>query len=378
MNESLLPLIEIFMTLRRREFPLGMSEYLLALEALHEGLGVNSRQELILMYKILWGKSAEEQKQIDDLLRIHLPRLIPLDELNMLLAETDVEEKPTPSTEAREILDPPDVPATLPIIDTKPEDRDVNVHKPSSAPDLSFHFGEHKPEVAIPVVEDKEIQFNSKYDFIGDMPITPRQMKRAWRYYRRMQRVGLASELDIEATLEQRYRRGVFAEFVLVPHRTNMARMLILKDEKGSMTPFNRITNDLLESARTSGLANVKTCFFHDVPEAQVYDDPALTITVPLKQVLTPFAESGVLIISDAGAARGNYDEFRVRKTIQFIRRVKEFTQNIAWLNPTPRERWTGTTAEGIRRECSVAMFTLDRAGLDMAVDALRGRVMEV
>jgi len=44
-------------------------------------------------------------------------------------------------------------------------------------------------------------------------------------------------------------------------------------------------------------------------------------------------------------------------------------------VNPTPASRWPNTSAAAIRRECAVPMFTLDRAGLDAAVDVMRGRV---
>ena len=140
------------------------------------------------------------------------------------------------------------------------------------------------------------------------------------------------------------------------------------------MIPFQRVTGPLLESAKQSSLSAVSILFFHDIPSSSLFRDASLIDGMPVEEAVAPFCDGGVLIISDGGAARGNYDQHRVEQTSRFLQKLAGFTPNIAWLNPTPRERWLGTSAEAIRSKASVAMFTLDRAGLDAAVDVLRGR----
>jgi uncharacterized protein with von Willebrand factor type A (vWA) domain len=56
------------------------------------------------------------------------------------------------------------------------------------------------------------------------------------------------------------------------------------------------------------------------------------------------------------------------------LARLRIFTKNVAWLNPMPELRWTGTSAATIAHQ--VPMFTLTRRGLDAAVEVLRGRVV--
>ena len=195
-------------------------------------------------------------------------------------------------------------------------------------------------------------------------------MKRAWRYNRRMRRVGAPVELDVEATMEKVYRRGIFLKPVLLPRRQNQARILILIDERGSMISFRRVIQAVIDSATQGGLAKTSILFFHDIPGERLFHNSSLINGELTDRVLQSFTDAGVLVVSDGGAARGNFeDKNRLEQTSEFIRLVRRYTQNVAWLNPTPVERWSGTTAAAIRQECAVPMFGLNRRGLDAAVN---------
>ena len=67
------PLLDAFQELRRRDFPLGVDEYVLALRALAAGFGEGSREDLLLVCRALWAKSAEEAEQVVDVLNGVLP-----------------------------------------------------------------------------------------------------------------------------------------------------------------------------------------------------------------------------------------------------------------------------------------------------------------
>jgi uncharacterized protein with von Willebrand factor type A (vWA) domain len=199
-------------------------------------------------------------------------------------------------------------------------------------------------------------------------------LKNAWRHYRRMQRVGQPTEIDVPATIERMHQQGIFLAPVLIPRRTNLARLLLLLDEGGSMAPFRHLMRPLLESARQSGLRQVGAYYFHDVPVRYLYYDPLLSEAAALVEVLNAFSGTGVLVVSDGGAARGHDDEERLAQTINFCETLNRFRSNFAWLNPMPVERWPGTTAERIRIQCQVTMLPFNRVGVDAAVDVLRGR----
>jgi hypothetical protein len=375
------PLLDLFLELRRRNFPLGVQEYVSALRALAEGFGINSREELALMCQVLWAKSPEEQRQVVEALDAALPRELAPAEIEPLIREVEkaLGQREAGVPEPLRVSKPEDagrVDQQTPGQETKTERETMRRsgaaagHK--AVADFIWSTGAPTGIVGGPRISG--YQLNPNLDFAGQLPITQRQMKRAWRYYRRMRRVGQPVELDIGTTIERMYRQGVLLEPALMPRRLNTARLLLLVDAGGSMIPFERITQALIDSAMQSGLAKVSIFYFHDAPKGHLFRSPWLKDHVACEQALGDFYDAGVLIISDGGAARGNLEESRVRITKSFIQLLRRFTQNVAWLNPTPPERWPDTSAGEIRTVTRVPMFTFTRAGLDAAVDVLRGQ----
>ena len=79
-----------------------------------------------------------------------------------------------------------------------------------------------------------------------------------------------------------------------------------------------------------------------------------------------------VVIISDAGAARGQYDVVRLLDTLAFLKAIRRRTQAIVWLNPVRPADWRHSTAGAIARH--VPMLPMTRQGHYDAVGVLRGR----
>jgi uncharacterized protein with von Willebrand factor type A (vWA) domain len=119
-------------------------------------------------------------------------------------------------------------------------------------------------------------------------------------------------------------------------------------------------------------LGRVSLYYFHDCPEGFLFRYPNLTGSLSLEIILSSQAKgSSVLIVSDAGAARGYYDEQRLKDTKAFLKTLNTCTYLYVWLNPMPTTRWRATTAEDIAR--LAPMFHLDRDGLNDTVNILRG-----
>ncbi len=119
-------------------------------------------------------------------------------------------------------------------------------------------------------------------------------------------------------------------------------------------------------------LGRVELYYFHDCPQNVLYEKPTLTRAHPLEELLAEKAKnSSVLLVSDAGAARGDYDGQRLEETRKFLEKLHRFTYLYAWINPLPRPRWRGTTAEDIA--CLIPMYSLNRDELNDAINILRG-----
>ena len=197
----------------------------------------------------------------------------------------------------------------------------------------------------------------------------------AWRYLRRPVPDGPQDVLDIEVTVDRAARQGFFLAPVYRRRESNQAHLVLLVDQAGSMVPFHRFTRDLVESACwESTLQQVDVFYFHNVLTASIYHDSHLTELVPLDQVLEQCtSDTSVVLVSDAGAARGYRRLDRVRTTTEFLARLKQRTALLAWLNPMPRERWPSTSAQIIAH--LVPMFPMDPDGLSDAIDVVRGQL---
>lgn len=197
-----------------------------------------------------------------------------------------------------------------------------------------------------------------------------------WRKLRRLQREGVSQELDVQATTEMLAHTGFLLHPVLQARRRNQARLLVLLDQGGSMEPFALFLHALLESiVRSGSLKQVDTFYFHDAPEQYLYRSPQLLGATAVDHVLAEHGQNtSVLLLSDAGAARGRYDSQRLRTTLAFLETLRRYTYLYAWLNPVPRERWSGSTAGHIAQH--VPMFPGDWEGLNDLVSVLRGQVI--
>jgi uncharacterized protein with von Willebrand factor type A (vWA) domain len=81
-----------------------------------------------------------------------------------------------------------------------------------------------------------------------------------------------------------------------------------------------------------------------------------------------------MLIVSDAGGAKGTFSEERVAATEEALRTLGGFTSPIAWLNPLPRVRWAGSSAQYINRILGGTMCEATPMGFMRAINILRGK----
>jgi uncharacterized protein len=358
------PLLDVFLELRRREFPLGIPEYEALLAAMEGGLA-SSRSKLEFLCQTLWAKSRAEQAEVREVLSHCLPPLPDDGGIERALGEVESEAASQPRKGACKVAE--EVGEKLGHMV-----RSIRRRQPASTGEPS---AANALQPGGPIMLPKlDYSAGRDIDWAGSLPVTRRQMKRAWQYYRRMARAGPPVEIDLERTLQRVEREGVLVQPVLRPRRINHARLLILADEGGSMAPFRGVIAPLLSSAQTVGFARTGVFYFHDIPEATVFAKPWLGDPVALGAACHPFHGAGILIVSDAGAARGNRDAARVARTVAALDCLRSFSPHVAWLNPMPQLRWARSSAAEIRQQGRIAMFSLDRQGLDRAVDVLRGR----
>ena len=368
---------ELFTQLRRYGFPLSPDDYENLRQALKAGFGLSSREALCDLCCALWSKSKREKTLLESL--FNQRRVVEWD-----VSESELIDQSEPET--GELPPKPEFAEMEESIET--------AKSPGGLPPLHF--------------DDLELP-DISFVFTPQFPLTEREIAQAWRRLRKPVRFGPPVELDIDATISSRCRSGVVSDVVLVPRRRNTARLLILVDRQGSMTPFHRFVDHVVAAICQSGrLESVATYYFHDIPaegadetvlgsisdqlfpemdsilskimplsKGCLYDDPSLLAPIDMMNMLEKFATAAaIVIISDAGAARGKYDVIRLLDTIAFLKTLHEFSSTYVWLNPLPIEKYWDTdkinTARQIARH--VPMFPMNQTGVHQAVNVLRGQ----
>lgn len=350
------PLFELFTQLRQSGFSIGIDEYFLLLRALEAGFGT----DLAHLCKTLWAKSLKEEKCIDKQFDLIFPQFSPN----------------VPAISHQQLTSNPADTIPMPLKSSLPLE-EISA-TPTSTSELAFEIADGI-QVPKAVRQAKRGVDDSIDDFFIPtddeyFSITRCQMKQSWRYLRRPIREGPPVELDIEATINDVGRQGMLLKPHLVARRINCAELLLLIDHDGSMVPFHALSRQLTETAERGGrLGKANVYYFHNCPTEYLYRDQAHLEAERIEAVLGRLhpRRAGVLIFSDAGAARSRFIPERAEMTKVFIEQLKQHVHYIAWLNPMPSSRWLATTAGEVMQ--FIPMFELNRQGLDSAIRVLRG-----
>ncbi|MEI6045772.1 MAG: VWA domain-containing protein [Chloroflexota bacterium] len=378
---------ELFDKLRRRHrFPLEPDDYQALRQALRLGFGWSSKEALRELCCTLWAKSLQEREILVAL----------FDQM-----EFSDWELPRPETEV--VL----VGSNIPAQTQAPKESDPTpVRRGVAAPSQGEVLPTTQEALRLPTILLSGVNLPERpFVFVPQLPLTYREIAQTWRRLRRPVRQGPATELDVEATIARRCHTGVASPIVLVSRRRNTARLLLLIDQQGSMTPVHRLSEEFCSAIQRAGrMEQVAIYYFHDTPaegadrtalepladqlfpvldsvltrivpleEGHIYSDSQLSYPQALPEILRQFASgASVIILSDGGAARGRYDLLRLLDTVAFLKALRQYASGVVWLNPLPRRYWAHTTAAQIARH--VAMFSLDVGGMNRAVDVLRGQ----
>jgi uncharacterized protein with von Willebrand factor type A (vWA) domain len=211
-------LFQVFERLRRNGIPLGVSDYLEAIETIRGGMGLEGNDRFKELLRLFWAKSREDQELFDT-------AFAELVEPQLQIIATPIPRTPTntapPPTTPEPTTTAPQPPPSF------PEPQPEMVTLPASAVKQSF------------VLETDFTESPHYYQLTPRLPLNRRDMAGVWRQLRRPQRVGVPEELDVGGTIDSICRTGLLLRPVLQPRRRNLARLVVLVDQQGSMSRFN-------------------------------------------------------------------------------------------------------------------------------------------
>ncbi len=365
-------LLGLFRELKANGVPVGVRDYLDGIEALRLGFGQDSRAALRDLAIALWGRSDEERRLINrwfDVLPAPDDALAAaIDDQLDRLDTTAPEHTGAPTAPASR---PPAQPGagTTPAPPTGLSAETTAVQAERAR--VSFAAAREGSGLPIPRLASAPA-IDEDYVLTPQPLISPRDMAVLWRRYRRSTRHGPRTEMDLAATLRERCRRGLLCRPVCRPRRSNSARLLILADASPSMDPWRPFLATLAESLPLGRLARAEVRYFSNQPRRQLYATPALTEPEARDDVLRRHAGAALLVVSDAGSARGALNRRRALQTADFLDEARRLFPATVWLNPMPKRRWAGTTA-GLIAAGPVPMLPVDAPHLLRAIDILRG-----
>jgi uncharacterized protein with von Willebrand factor type A (vWA) domain len=217
-------------------------------------------------------------------------------------------------------------------------------------------------------------------DYRDDRVLDTRQLAVALRKLRRLSRHDGEPELDLDETIAATGRNAGELELAFQPPRKNQARVLLMMDVGGSMTPYSRTVETLFSAAANlNHWKQFEPYFFHNCVYSRVFRSMTageVESTAELLQDRPP--ETFLIIVGDASMApsellseNGALDWFERSGTpgLVWLHRLRSQFTRCVWLNPMPPAHWRGYTVELVMR--LFPMFPLTLAGLEQAIDHL-------
>lgn len=211
-----------------------------------------------------------------------------------------------------------------------------------------------------------------------------RDITLALRALRRLARTGAADELDLDGTIRATARNAGWLDLRLQPERHNAIKVLLLLDVGGSMDEHVRVCEELFSAARAE-FKHLQHYYFHNFIYERLWRDNvrrwdahdstrALLHTYPAdyKLVIVGDASMGPYEILQPG---GSIEHWNEEAGAAWLKRMTDTYSRAIWLNPVPQSRWHYAPSIALTRELMrERMFPLTLAGLNGAVDSLRGR----
>jgi uncharacterized protein len=345
---AFLPMRDLFQQLRRAGLGLTIDQYELLRQALDAGFGLKSWEDLRDVCRVLWVKPglddlAETFEQVFDVYQVTYQKHLE-DWFSQRASQESESESPLQET-------------SLNVLPTVPLRSFGEVAAPETQTETETPLGEGMDAVK----NDRPRSSKLSRDYEVKVPISSEVVRRTWRSLQRPIADVRLQELDLEATVERIGREGVFTELVQRSVARKKAELVLLVDDSNAMLPFAPVIQPLVQMVVARRIVPAQIYRFRQCPTDYLYEWQRPLQGEPLAKVLGRFnrLRTVVMIVSEAGAMSPFYEDDRVSETGQFLARVVPCVREVLWLNPLPRERWVGTTAESIQLAIGGRMISL-------------------
>ncbi|MDJ0798284.1 MAG: hypothetical protein QNJ51_15940 [Calothrix sp. MO_167.B12] len=345
-------LLDLFQELRTAGMALTLEQYELLRQAIAQGYGLGGWEDIKRVCRLLWVKPSPNydasvfERIFDNYIQQHHAKM-----------PTPPTPKATKTSSTDSVKPPANLPKIPPRRRQSPSNQttgEVQVPVAMQNPSTSTNF------------EDARKNFH----FIPtDFPIKLQDVQVAWRLLRKPVRIGWDYELDIEATLYQIEREGLFTDVVMRPVRIRRTELLLLIDDSPAMVPFFPAFRPFIQAITESRITPAQIYRFTNYPGEYVYHWYRPSQAEPLSNLLPKLHRNRTiaLIFSDGGAATNTYSQERIEGISKFLTALSPCIRQLIWLNPLPPQRWEQTSAWTIDGILHGKMLTYEPTSLQTA-----------
>jgi len=345
---------------------LGIAELESALEAIQLGLAGTTLEELRQLLRMLWLTSREEISLFEPIFQRWIERVGEVEEVSRgRLRARDIRMTPNFMEEsvARSGVDFGD--SEKETLEEVPTVEPVRKKVPVQA-----QLGQEEAQVTLEEGKAEKGKYTHLRLIRQHDPISPLEARRLWQRLDIEEEILTKFQLDLPRTVRRIARQGYFDAPVLKPRRFRSLNLILLMDRGGSMVPTHdfcdRWRRTLEQSIR---FRRIRTAYFHDTVRDNVFLDTQRNRPVPLHRLLRPFPprQTAVLIVTDAGAARRNWDTDRIFQCENLSIRLRRSHFIQLWLNPFRQAYWEDNIAGEIARLVP-RMLPMDADGTRAAI----------
>jgi hypothetical protein len=236
--------------------------------------------------------------------------------------------------------------------------------------------GEGGQKKAVKVWEQRQYQ-----NLDDSVEIGTRNIKMALRRLRKFARQSLDYELDMDGTIKSTAKNAGILDINMIPERTNHVKVLIFFDVGGSMDPYIKLCEELFSAIKTE-FKHLKYFYFHNCIYESVWEDNRRRSQERflIQNIINKYgSDYKVIFVGDATMAPyeitnsgGSIEHWNEEPGGVIIKRLCEYFDNVAWLNPVPDDHWDYTSSLCIIRDLlSHRMYPLTLKGLEEGMSEL-------
>ncbi|KAA8735680.1 VWA domain-containing protein [Acinetobacter qingfengensis] len=204
--------------------------------------------------------------------------------------------------------------------------------------------------------------------------LATRQMQIVLRRLRKFAREGAAEELDVQSTIQHTAQKGIL-DVQMIPERRNRVKVLMLFDIGGSMDVHVQECEKLFSAAKTE-FKILEFFYFHNCIYDYVWKDNHRRqhTRVNTFDLLHKYGKDyRVIIVGDASMAP--YELMSVGGSVEYmndeagqiwLKRLQQYFDKAAWLNPEPQQYWQYTQSIQLISEIfEKNMFAMTLKGIE-------------